>query len=295
MDGDCSWFNNPQFRVRSLAPTTIYVSIVPLRGANIESKESTIDVNSAPVGCITVVSYPITTASPHLWDATACEVCATEFVNGTGRIKGQESSIWKLNVLPSLNYQVVPSTLRRSTPGAFILRIFSRQSIVVESVDKLVSSSHCGSWSKETAGGALRTLVEGKVRENPRWCQNPQYHFSLLDFFGKEELNLKIVLRRTDINPALKSSAANATPEEPSIGLTICKAEYFYDAEELVIRNKGKSQLRGKPRENAMGEVTFFSRINPTSMFSYSVCTIADCLKRFYTKDFEAWRPREYV
>jgi hypothetical protein len=37
----------------------------------------------------------------------------------------------------------------------------------------------------------------------------------------------------------------------------VCKAEYFYDAEEVAIRNKGKSLMKGKPRENAMGEVCY--------------------------------------
>lgn len=116
VDGDCSWFNNPQFRVRCSEPTTLYISLVPLRGAELEA-EATVEVNSAPVGCLSVVSYPRTTSSAHLWDSSSCEPCATEFVNGTGRVKGQEVSIWKQHLVPSLNYQIVPSTLRRGIAG----------------------------------------------------------------------------------------------------------------------------------------------------------------------------------
>ena len=51
-------------------------------------------------------------------------------------------------------------------------------------------------------------------------------------------------------------AAEKGSGDEASLGITVCKAEYFYDAEEMAIRNKGKSVLKGKPRENAMGEVS---------------------------------------
>jgi hypothetical protein len=53
------------------------------------------------------------------------------------------------------------------------------------------------------------------------------------------------------------------------VGITICKAEYYYDAEELAIRNKGKSHVKGKPRENAMGEVSYSHHLEIDDMHTY--------------------------
>lgn len=254
IDGDCSWFNNPQFRVRSAVPTSVYVSIVPLRGAELD-KDSSVDMSSAPVACLSIVSYSKTTVNPHLWDASQCEVCSNEFNHGSGKnLKGQETSIWKQNILPSQNYQIVPTTLRRGLLGSFILRVFSRHPIIVESVDKLFTSVQSGAWTKDSSGGSLRTVIEDKLKENPKWCQNPQFYWNLNNLFGKDELHLKVVVRRTDIMPQLKTAVPGGN-EDPNIGLVICKAEQFFDAEEMAIRNKGKSVQKGKPRENAMGEV----------------------------------------
>ena len=88
--------------------------------------------------------------------------------------------------------------------GSFILRVFSRKPVIVEAVDKLHTSVQSGSWTKDSAGGSLRITVDGQHRENNKWCQNPQYHFNLANIFNKEELHLKIVVRRTDLNPTIK-------------------------------------------------------------------------------------------
>lgn len=119
IDGDSSWFNNPQFRVRTSVPTSIYVSIVPLRGLD-QEKDISSEL-SAPVACLSIVSYAKTTSNPHIWDASACEVCSTEFINGTGRVKGQETSIWQQLLHPTLYYQIVPNTLRRGISGEALL------------------------------------------------------------------------------------------------------------------------------------------------------------------------------
>lgn len=156
--------------------------------------------------------------------------------------------------------------------------MFSRRPVVVEAVDKLYSNVQSGSWAKDTAGGSLRIMTDGQHRENHKWCQNPQYHFNLVNIFNKDELHLKVVVRRTDLNPTIKvqdslkilhqliyilqMTAEKSNGDDANLGMTICKAEYFYDAEEMAIRNKGKSVLKGKPRENAMGEVTMARRFN---------------------------------
>lgn len=115
IDGDSSWFNNPQFRVRASVPTSICASIVPLRGLE-QDKDVSSEV-SAPVACLSIVSYAKSTSNPHVWDASACDLCSTEFINGTGRVKGQETSIWHQQLQPSHFYQIVPNTLRRGISG----------------------------------------------------------------------------------------------------------------------------------------------------------------------------------
>lgn len=37
-----------------------------------------------------------------------------------------------------------------------------------------------------------------KSVENTKWCQNPQYHLEILDHYSREDVFLKVVLRRTD-------------------------------------------------------------------------------------------------
>ena len=43
------------------------------------------------------------------------------------------------------------------------------------------------------------TLSDDTKRFNPKWSQNPQYHLEVVDPFGKDEIYLKIVVKRTDL------------------------------------------------------------------------------------------------
>jgi len=42
-------------------------------------------------------------------------------------------------------------------------------------------------------------LSDDTKRFNPKWSQNPQYHLEVVDPFGKDEIYLKIVIKRTDL------------------------------------------------------------------------------------------------
>ncbi len=74
----------------------------------------------------------------------------------------------------------------------------------MECVPEVQLSALPGEWRKvgdlDTTGGPLRTLhaADGTHRENPKWCQNPQFHLAVVDPFSKDEIYLKVVLRRTD-------------------------------------------------------------------------------------------------
>ena len=82
-----------------------------------------------------------------------------------------------------------------------------------------------------------------KKKENPKWCQNPQFHIGLKDKFAKTDLHMKIVVRRTD-KP--QKTAKGAIPE--TLSFVVCKAECLEDSQPL--RKKG-----GGPRQNALGEL----------------------------------------
>ena len=41
-------------------------------------------------------------------------------IDGAGRVKGQEVSLWELNIDPRHHYHVVPHTMRRGQEGASV-------------------------------------------------------------------------------------------------------------------------------------------------------------------------------
>lgn len=109
VDGDASWFNNPQYRVHTAKRCTLFVSVLSSAG---------LEGDGVHVLCITVVSTPkssTTAAHPHLWDASAVELVAT--TKPEGRIKGQEACLWSLEIDPSHYYHVVVHTVRRGLEG----------------------------------------------------------------------------------------------------------------------------------------------------------------------------------
>ena len=68
-----------------------------------------------------------------------------------------------------------------TTVGDFILRVFSTEPIVLEHVNGMMVESFTNEWKRhhdsDTTGGPLRQIgSDGHTKENPKWCQNPQYH-----------------------------------------------------------------------------------------------------------------------
>lgn len=111
VDGDASWFNNPQYRIHCTAPgtTQVYVSVVPLGSADEGVVEQTQNVN------ITVTASP---KSPNvqaaLWEISSFDVLASDRTEaGILRVKGMESSLWSLEMDSKHFYHVVPNTVRR--------------------------------------------------------------------------------------------------------------------------------------------------------------------------------------
>lgn len=116
IDGDPGWFTNPQYRIQCHTPATIYVSIVPISGGEDEQEQiaSNIFVSVAKSG--KHINTPAT-----LWEVSNFEVCANDKSEaGSGgpiRSKGQETSIWGLNIDPKHYYHIVANTARRNIDG----------------------------------------------------------------------------------------------------------------------------------------------------------------------------------
>ncbi len=144
------------------------------------------------------------------------------------------------------------------TVGDFVLRIFASKPIQVEPVLPIPVSIHSGEWKRigdlDTTGGPPTIQQpDGTYKDNPKWCQNPQYHIQIADPYGKDEIYLKIVLRKVD-NKHTKSNQKTVSSSEEkkanaSLGLVICKAEVLEDAASKI-KNKA-------PRQNKLGEVSY--------------------------------------
>jgi hypothetical protein len=147
--------------------------------------------------------------------------------------------------------------------------VFATKPIVLESVNPIPQYVLPGEWRRvgdlDSTGGALKIKhSDGVFRDNPKWCQNPQYHVEVADPFGKEEFYLKIVLKRTDHRASHKGHRGNAAHDhghaihdqkklDAHIGMVICKADQLED--------NGPKHKKKPPKQNVMGEVslTFFA------------------------------------
>eukprot|EP01034_Spumella_vulgaris_P022861 gene22861-29038_t len=268
IDGDSSWFNNPQYRLNCISgPTTVYVSVVPVDSS--EEGDHHHHHQQHDFGNTMFVTVTSSSRAPDkplfLWDVTSFDVVASDKAeHAPVRVKGQETSLWELQLDSKHYYHIVPNAMRRGVACDFILRVFSSKPILLESVPAVQVSTVSGEWRKvgdlDTTGGALRLLhaADNTHRENPKWCQNPQFHLSVVDQFSKDEVYLKVVLRRTDNKTTrgaggLKqggpnSNAADQKKLDATVGLVICKAE------QLEEPNASKIKKR-QPRQNKLGEL----------------------------------------
>jgi hypothetical protein len=293
VDGDSSFFNNPQFRITCNKPTRIYVSLVPL------SAES---LDGASHNAITITSMPRAPGTPlRVWDLGTAEIVATDKVETGGRIRGQEVSVWNFHLDPRNYYHIIPHTMRKGQEGAFFVRLYSSDGLVVEKLDKVSNKVVPGLWQRvgdlDTTGGPPRvasqvatqgaaapvgggatgglepepSLLAGGEEagadegaapaavatvENSKWCQNPQYHLEIIDPFAKEDIFLKVVVRRKDkgaTEPVRRSMISDKA--EPTVGLVVAKADAL---EDLAPQRQKKG-----PRQNALGQ---FIASKPSSL-----------------------------
>ena len=173
------------------------------------------------------------------------------------------------------------------------MRVYSTKPIVLESVNPIPQYVLPGEWRRvgdmDSTGGALKiTGSDGVVRDNPKWSQNPQYHIEVADPFGKDELYLKVVLRRTDHRNAAahgKGGHRNTTTHDAHdqkkmdalVGLTICKAD--------VLVQDGPKHKKKPPKQNVMGEVSLSWRKNCCFCVTYFYSALV-CFNRSATLSF---------
>jgi hypothetical protein len=304
VDGDASFFNNPQFRVSTTSKTAkIFISLVPL---SIDA------VEGAPMNSITITSTPKGPGAPlRVWDVGTCDIIANDVpTEGIGRVRGQEVSVWNLEINNKNFYHIIPHTMRKGQEGSFIVRLYSSEPLVVEKMNKVVNQLLQGEWRRigdlDTTGGPPTSLVSStggpggpggldkvpgspgspggvgaamsltqnstsvemspekpmrgevtvKSVENTKWCQNPQYHLEILDHYSREEVFLKVVLRRTDKASEEKKRNTIIGQPDMTLGLAITKADALEDLEVQKSVKKG-------PRQNAMGQ---FIASKPSSL-----------------------------
>ncbi len=112
IDGDASWFNNPQYRLSCSAPSTIYISVIPLgngEDGDIDQAQMSVSILKSSRNHSSSLHVPI-----HMWDLSQFEVIATDrYEHGPTPVKGQETSIWAVPLDTKHFFHVVPNPLRR--------------------------------------------------------------------------------------------------------------------------------------------------------------------------------------
>ncbi|KAJ1442886.1 hypothetical protein B484DRAFT_441901 [Ochromonadaceae sp. CCMP2298] len=167
VDGDASWFNNPQFRIHCTSPgiTQVYASLIPLGSV----EEGVIE--QAQNVFMTVTVSPKSNQPAPLWEVSGFDVLASD-VTGQ-RVKGQETSIWGMHLDSRHYYHIVPNTARQDVETDFILRVFATKPIVLECVNPIPQFALRGEWRRvgdlDSTGGPLKiTHSDGTPRDNPK-------------------------------------------------------------------------------------------------------------------------------
>jgi hypothetical protein len=95
----------------------LYVSVIPLgNGEEGDADQSlmSISVLKSPKHMSSTLNVPI-----HLWEVSQFEVCGTDkFEGGPMPVRGQEVSIWTINLDHKHYYHIVPNTSRKDREGA---------------------------------------------------------------------------------------------------------------------------------------------------------------------------------
>mmetsp|Transcript_15027 Transcript_15027/g.15768 ORF Transcript_15027/g.15768 Transcript_15027/m.15768 type:complete len:951 (+) Transcript_15027:19-2871(+) len=291
IDGDASWFSNPQYKLHSDTTVVVNLSLTPVNIGPDDTLDQGLDGNGLPPSAsshVPNVNIYVVQMHPSLTNSHPCvgDCLSTVLVAQSPKVeKGHEASLWSLKLQGGIDYFVVPTTSKRGQRWGYVLRIFASEPIKLEKVPKWYVTSLTGEWTKtqtiDSTGGPPRLLISSdemktttpaipsttanlpqlpshKSNENPKWCQNPQYHLSITDptFMQgiHDDIYLKIILKRNDkiSGGRHQQNQNNSNPsdmhKEPTVGLVICKPEI---QEEV----KNHASQIGKPKLNPFGEI----------------------------------------
>eukprot|EP00903_Cladosiphon_okamuranus_P016865 g15549.t2 len=253
-DGDPYWFNNPQYRLSADEPLEVYISLMQ------QDRRSANHLRENYRIAFEVVQTKRHTTHKRIWEQKQNDIKADSHDNSTFASNRGEREVTRAGVKldPRYAYNIVPHPMEQKREGKFTLRIFSRKNVCVEPVRETFTTYLNGSWDRtsdrDTAGGPLRLVDENKgVKNNPKWCQNPQYLLNIPARAQYESVDVKLVLRRQSDGSHARSKESGTKPRRMSLthnaltGLVICKAK---SQEEGMLRRKHVTA----PRVNALGE-----------------------------------------
>ncbi|CAM9797164.1 unnamed protein product [Pylaiella littoralis] len=253
-DGDPYWFNNPQYRLSTDEPVEVYISLMQ------QDRRSANHLRENYRIAFEVVQTRRHTTHKRIWEQKQDDVTADSHDNIFASNRGErEVTRAGVKLDPRYAYNIVPHPMEQKREGKFTLRIFSKKDVCVEPVTETFTSYLHGSWDRtsdrDTAGGPLRLVDENKgVKNNPKWCQNPQYLLNIPARAQYESVDVKVVLRRQGDGSHVRGKEASGTkPRRMSLthnaltGLVICKAK---GPEEGLPRGRHVAA----PRANALGE-----------------------------------------
>jgi hypothetical protein len=145
VDGDASWFNNPQYRIRTTGPCTVNISLTPVNLAGEDEMGETSSA-SLPMVSVNVAQFPASMdqSHPSVGDCLLCNIVASDKSANVHKMKGQEASIWNLGLDANSAYFIVPNTARKNQRCKNIyLSIFASTNFIIPYRDQAATCCVC--------------------------------------------------------------------------------------------------------------------------------------------------------
>ncbi|CAM9968754.1 unnamed protein product, partial [Sphacelaria rigidula] len=174
-DSDPYWFNNPQYRLTVNDPTEVHISLMQ------QDRRSANHLRDNYRIAFEIMRTKRHNTHKRIWERRQDDVVADSHESFFASARAErEVTRTSVKIDPRHAYNIVPHSMEQKREGKFTLRIFSRRDVCVEPVAETHTVYLHGSWDRtserDTAGGPLRLVDENKgVKNNPKWCQNPQY------------------------------------------------------------------------------------------------------------------------
>ncbi|KAF4043020.1 Calpain large subunit [Phytophthora infestans] len=269
---------------------------------------------------------PATPATPSIsHPATPMAGVVSNAAAGLGTASGQPKSLPErelvkegVTISPGSAYYLIPYTTNPKVEMEFFLRVVAPQPVRVERVPPIMSVIRTGRWRADdgtansdtntsnggtsstgemaNAGGPLLTLplsashVVGK--ENPAWCQNPQFWVRFAErsprelrrlrklLSSKAHVTIKVVLRKTSHRASLGTKSRQqreaAKDRANLVGITAVRATPTACTPSVAVGGSGSSAA-SQLRAHAKGQKTNFLGEIVDSPFTKAV-TVSDNL-----------------